>query len=186
VTEISHPAIQRMIDVASRKGMALDMRVLSSSTRTTQEIALAVDAEVGQMVETVVFVARRPDGQVAPIVCLVSGRNEIDLALLAAVTGEVAIRPASAREVREMAGFSAGSVPPFGHGRDVRVLMDQDLCQYEWVWASAGTEGAVFRVQPRTLRMLANAVVAPLAAASWMTSPAMVEPRLQFEAGSGA
>jgi prolyl-tRNA editing enzyme YbaK/EbsC (Cys-tRNA(Pro) deacylase) len=52
----------------------------------------------------------------------------------------------------------------------VRVLMDQDLCAYQWIWAAAGTESAVFRVAPRTLRMLSNAVVAPVATASWMTA----------------
>jgi hypothetical protein len=66
--------------------------------------------------------------------------------------------------------------------------MDQDLCQYEWVWAAAGTDSAVFRVAPRTLRMLSNAVVAPFAGESWMrvVAASQIEPRLQFEAGAGA
>ena len=63
--------------------------------------------------------------------------------------------------------------------------MDQDLCQYQWVWASAGKDSTVFRVPPRTLQMLANAVVTPLAVAPWMQAQA-AEPRLQFETGSGA
>ena len=48
--------------------------------------------------------------------------------------------------------------------------MDQDLCAYQWIWAAAGTDSAIFRVTPRTLRMLSNAVVAPVATASWMTA----------------
>jgi prolyl-tRNA editing enzyme YbaK/EbsC (Cys-tRNA(Pro) deacylase) len=187
VADLSHPAIQRVVDVASRKGVALDIRVFSGSTRTAQETALTVDAEVGQIVNSLVFVAPRPEGRLASFVCLFSGRNQVDLPLLAAVTGEVAIRQATAREARDLTGYAVGAIPPFGHGRDVRILMDQDLCGYQWIWASAGTDGAVFRVGPKTLRILANAIVAPLAAASWMTTPApAAEPRLQFEAGSGA
>jgi hypothetical protein len=65
--------------------------------------------------------------------------------------------------------------------------MDQDLCQYQWIWAAAGSDTAVFKVAPRTLRMLSNAVVAPVAAAPWMSAPvAGIEPRLGFEAGAGA
>jgi hypothetical protein len=66
--------------------------------------------------------------------------------------------------------------------------MDPDLCQYQWVWAAAGTDQAVFRVAPRTLQMLSNAVVAPFAQAPWSrpAAPASIEPRLQFEAGAGA
>ncbi|HEX7431549.1 MAG TPA: YbaK/EbsC family protein [Candidatus Limnocylindrales bacterium] len=187
MTDLSHPAIQRVIEVAARKGVALDIRVFRSSTYTAEETAVTVEAEVGQIVKSLVFVAPRPEGRLVPIICLVSGRNQVDLPLLAAVAGEFSIRQATVRQARELTGFSVGGIPPFGHGREVRILMDQDLCQYQWVWASAGVDNTVFRVPPRTLQMLANAVVTPLAVAPWMQSSNLAaEPRLQFEAGSGA
>jgi prolyl-tRNA editing enzyme YbaK/EbsC (Cys-tRNA(Pro) deacylase) len=188
VTDLSHPAIKRVVEVASRKGVALDIRLVPDSTHTPEEIAAAVDGELGQIVKSLVFVAPRPDGRLVPVVCLVSGRDQVDVGLLAAVTGEFAIRGATAREARDLTGYSVGGIPPFGHSRDVRILMDQDLCRYEWVWAAAGTDSAVFRVAPKTLRMLSNAVVAPVAAASWTRTAAasQVEPRLGFEAGTGA
>jgi prolyl-tRNA editing enzyme YbaK/EbsC (Cys-tRNA(Pro) deacylase) len=165
--------------------MALDIRLLPESTHTAEEAAAVVDAEIGQIVKSIVFVAPRPEGRLLPIVVLVSGRNKVDLALLAAVTGEVALRVATAREVRELTGYSIGGIPPFGHGKDVRILMDQDLAQYQWIWAAAGTDTAVFRVAPRTLRMLSNAIVVPVADDSWFRGAAtsQPEPRLQFEVG---
>lgn len=187
MTDLSHPAIQRVVEVAARKGVALDIRVFASSTYTAEETAATVDADIGQVVKSLVFVSPRPEGRLIPIICLVSGRNQVDLQLLAAVAGEVSIRQATVHQARELTGFAVGGIPPFGHGREVRILMDQDLCQYQWVWASAGTDSAVLRVPPRTLQMLANAVVTPLAVAPWMQHPSVVaERRLQFEAGSGA
>ncbi len=188
MSDLSHPAIQRVVEVASRKGVTLDIRVFGDSTHTAEEAAATVGAELGQIVKSLVFVAPRLDGRLAPIVCLVSGRNRVDLHLLAAVTGESAVRRATAGEVRELTGFTIGGVPPFGHGRSVRIVMDQDLGVYEWVWAAAGTDTAVFRVSPGTLRMLANAVVAPIAEAEWIhpARAAVIERRLQFEAGSQA
>jgi prolyl-tRNA editing enzyme YbaK/EbsC (Cys-tRNA(Pro) deacylase) len=185
MTDLSHPGIQRVIEVASRKGVALDIRLMPETTHTAEEAAAVVDAELGQIVKSVVFVAPRPEGKLLLIVCLVSGRNRVDLALLGAVTGEVALRAASAREVRELTGYSIGGIPPFGHGRDVRILMDQDLAGYQWIWAAAGTDTAVFKVAPRTLRMLSNAVVAPLAATSWINTVVapQLESTLQFEVG---
>jgi prolyl-tRNA editing enzyme YbaK/EbsC (Cys-tRNA(Pro) deacylase) len=160
---------------------------MPDSTHSAEDAAAAVGAGLGQIVKSLVFVAPRPEGRLAAIVCLVSGRNQVDLSLLAAVTGEFAIRRATAREARDLTGYSIGGIPPFGHGRDVRILMDQDLCQYQWVWAAAGTDTAVFRVEPRVLRMLSNAIVSPLAEPAWVpAAPAQLEPRLQFEAGSGA
>ncbi len=164
------PVIQKVVEVASRKGVALDIRPMPRSAHTAEEAAAALDAELGQMVKALVFVAPRPEGRPVPIVCLVSARNQVDLALLAAVTGEVALRAASAGEVRELTGYSIDAIAPFGHGREVRILMDQDLCAYQWIWAAAGTDSAIIRVTPRTLRMLSNAVVAPVSAAGWMTA----------------
>jgi hypothetical protein len=40
--------------------------------------------------------------------------------------------------------------------------MDPDLGRFEVVWAAAGTSTAVFPVPPGTLRILANAMVAPI------------------------
>lgn len=188
MTDLLHPAIQRVVDVASRKGVALDIRLMPATTHTAAEAAAALDAELGQIVKSLVFVAPRPDGRLVPVVCLVSGDNRVDPALLAAITGEFAIRRASAREARDLTGYSMGGIPPFGHGREVRVLMDQELCAYQWVWAAAGTETAAFRVAPRTLRMLSNAFVAPLVEASWARAGVSsgIERRLGFEAGTGA
>jgi hypothetical protein len=40
--------------------------------------------------------------------------------------------------------------------------MDPDLGRFQIVWAAAGTGTAVFPVPPATLRILANATVAPI------------------------
>jgi len=188
VAELSHPAIKRVVDAAARKGITLDIHLMPESTHTAAEAAAAVEADLGQIVKSLVFVAPRPEGRLAMIICLVSGRNQADIDLLNAVTGEVAIRRATAREARELTGFSIGGIPPLGYGRDVRILMDPDLCQYQWIWAAAGTDTAVFEVAPRVLQMLSNAVVAPFSQAPWSraASAPAIEPRLQFETGAGA
>ncbi|MGD0123390.1 MAG: YbaK/EbsC family protein [Candidatus Limnocylindrales bacterium] len=186
MTDISHPAIQRLVDIASRKGVTLDIRLMPDSTPTVEAAAAAVDADLGQIVKSLVFVADRPHGRLAPVVCLVSGRNQVDTALVAAVAGEVSVRAATAQETRDLTGYSIGEVPPFGHGRDVQVLMDRGLCDRQWVWAAAGTQAALFRVGPRTLRMLSNAVVAPLAEVPWIHAAGQFAPRLLLETGAGA
>lgn len=161
--EPPYPAsIQRVVDAAARKGVTLDVRQFNESTHTAGEAAGAVDAELGQIVKSLVFVAPAEAGALEPIVCLVSGPNRVDLARLAAVIGEQDIRRASANEARELTGFTIGGIPPFGHLRPLRVVMDPDLGRFPVVWAAAGTPTAVFPVPPATLRMLSNAHVAPI------------------------
>lgn len=157
-----HPAIQRVLDAAARKGVALDITVFEESTHTAAEAAAAVGAELGQIVKSLVFVAPHEDGTLEAIVCLVSGPNRVDLARLAAVTGEPDIRRATAREANELTGFVIGGIPPIGHVRPLRVIMDPDLGRYQTVWAAAGLPTAVFPVPPATLFSLANAMAAPI------------------------
>jgi prolyl-tRNA editing enzyme YbaK/EbsC (Cys-tRNA(Pro) deacylase) len=188
MTDLSHPAIRRVIDVASRKGVALEVTVLARSNCTAEELAVTVGADLGQIVRSIVFVAPRADDRLLPILCLVSGRNRVDAGRLAAVTGEPEIRRATARETRELTGYSAGSVPPVGNGQGMRVVMDSDLGRYPVVWAAAGTHSAVFAVPPGALRALSNAVVAPISGepALHMGRPAAIDAGLHYGSGSAA
>jgi prolyl-tRNA editing enzyme YbaK/EbsC (Cys-tRNA(Pro) deacylase) len=155
------PAIQRVLDAAVRKGVTIEVTRFEESTHTAAEAAAAVGAELGQIVKSLVFVVPTEDGPEA-LLCLVSGPNRVDLARLAAVAGDSDIRRATAREAHELTGFSIGGIPPIGHTRPVRAIMDPDLGRYPVVWAAAGLPTAVFPVPPGTLRMLANATVAPI------------------------
>ena len=160
--ETTEPAgIQKVREAAARKGVELDVRIFDESTHTAADAAATVDAELGQIVKSLVFVAPAEDGTLEPIICLVSGPNRVDLARLALVTGERDIRRATAREAQELTGFVIGGIPPFGHVRSIRTVMDPDLGRFQIVWAAAGTPTAVFPVPPGTLRILANAMVAP-------------------------
>ena len=185
---MSHPAVQRVVDAALRKGVRLEIAVFQAPTRTAEQAAAAAGVRLDQIVKSLVFVAPRPDGRLAPIVCLVSGCNSVDVARLAAVTGELSIRRATAREAHELTGFPVGGIPPFGHGRPARVVMDPDLCPFQVVWAAAGIDGAIFPVSPAALRILANAVVAPFAKEPNLSarSAAALDSGLMFEAGGSA
>ena len=54
---IDHPAVQRVLDAAERKGVDLDVVTFDESTHTAEEAALAVGGELGQIVKSLVFVA---------------------------------------------------------------------------------------------------------------------------------
>jgi hypothetical protein len=66
--------------------------------------------------------------------------------------------------------------------------MDPDLCPFQVVWAAAGIDGAIFAVAPAALRILSNAVVAPLAKETGLrgASAMAMDSGLLFEAGGSA
>jgi Cys-tRNA(Pro) deacylase len=163
VTEsLDHPAVRRVIESAARRGVELQIQFFPASTHTAVQAARAVGASLGQIVKSLVFVTTRDDGDREPIVCLISGPNRVDLARLAAVVGRSDVRQASAKEANELTGFVIGGIPPFGHERRLRVVMDPDLGRFTTVWAAAGLPNAVFEISPASLRVLADAQVAPI------------------------
>jgi prolyl-tRNA editing enzyme YbaK/EbsC (Cys-tRNA(Pro) deacylase) len=171
------PAARRVVAAAARKGVDLRITLLARTSHTAEDAARALGVELGQIVKTVVFVASSEEGGREPVLCLVAGMNRVDVARLAAVVGEPSIRRTTAREARELTGFAIGGIPPIGHGRPGRAVMDPDLGRFRIVWAAAGVDRAVFPVPPATLRALSNAVVAPIAEdRAPCTSPTAVAP----------
>ena len=143
--------------------MTLEVVAFPETTHTAADAARVVGAEIRAIVKSLVFVVAGDDGELEPIVCLVSGADRVDLERLAAVLGRRDVRRATAREADELTGFTIGGIPPFGHDRRTRVVMDPDLGRFETVWAAAGLPTAVFPIEPAVLRMLADAHVAPIA-----------------------
>jgi prolyl-tRNA editing enzyme YbaK/EbsC (Cys-tRNA(Pro) deacylase) len=161
---VEHPSVVRVVEAAARKGVTLDIHTFSESTHTAAEAAAAVGTDVERIVKSLVFVAGGADAEPRTYVCLIAGPDRVDVARLAIVVGEPDIRRATAREARDLTGFVIGGIPPLGHARQAKVVMDPALDRHEIVWAAAGLPNAVFPVPPATLRALANATVAPLAA----------------------
>ena len=117
------------------------MHELADSTRTAAEAAAAVGVDVGQIVKSLVFA----DGD-GPLLVLCAGDRRVDTARLGAE-----VRAAKADEVREATGFSIGGVPPLGHDRPLRTVVDASLRRFETVWCAAGTPHAVFPVATEAL-----------------------------------
>jgi Cys-tRNA(Pro) deacylase len=161
-TALEHPAIARVLDVAARKGVTLEVTAFPETTHTAADAARVVGAEIAQIVKSLVFVVAGEDGELEPIVCLVSGANRVDMERLAAVVGRRDVRRATAREADELTGFTIGGIPPFGHASPLATYVDADLLQYDVVWAAAGTPFAVFSVTPKALARAVQGRVVPV------------------------
>jgi len=138
---VLHPTAQKVQDRLKELGLEVEVRELADSTRTAQEAADAVGAEVGQIVKSLVFV--EADG---PLLCLCAGDRRVDVAKL----GED-VRQARGSEVREATGFAIGGVPPLGHDLPVRTVVDESLRRFQTVWCAGGTPHAVFPVETEAL-----------------------------------
>jgi prolyl-tRNA editing enzyme YbaK/EbsC (Cys-tRNA(Pro) deacylase) len=147
---------QKVQDALNELGLSLQVVELPASTRTAVEAALAVGCQVGQIVKSLVFKAKRSE---TPILLIASGANRVDEKKIEALIGEP-LGKADADFVRQRTGFAIGGVPPLGHLEALLTYIDADLFQYDTVWAAAGTPNAVFQLDPRDLpRMTGGQVV---------------------------
>ena len=86
---------------------------------------------------------------------LVSGSNRVNEKSIEALIDEP-LGKADAEFVRQHTGFAIGGVPPVGLLEEIQTFIDQDLLQYEDLWAAAGTPHAVFRLAPKDLVKIVN------------------------------
>jgi prolyl-tRNA editing enzyme YbaK/EbsC (Cys-tRNA(Pro) deacylase) len=134
-----HPNVVRVQDALLAAGAKGSVRMLDESARTAAEAAAALGVEVGQITNSLVFVA---DGE--PLLVLTSGRHRVDTSKVAELVGVTKVSRADADFVREHAGVAIGGVSPVGHPRPLRTLVDVALNDYDVVWAAAGHTHAVF------------------------------------------
>jgi prolyl-tRNA editing enzyme YbaK/EbsC (Cys-tRNA(Pro) deacylase) len=136
-----HPTAERFQARLRELGLDTEVRELADSTRTAQEAADAIGVQVGQIVKSLVFVDHE-----SPLLCLCAGDRRVDTEKLG-----VGVRQAKGGEVREATGFAIGGVPPLGHDRPVRTVVDASLRRFETVWCAGGTPNAVFPVPTEAL-----------------------------------
>lgn len=140
-----HPNVQAVQDAlesagaTDASGRSCQVRMLPDAVHTAIAAAAALNAEVGQIVKSLVFDA---DGE--PLLVLTSGAHQVNTAKVAAAVEATAVRRATPEFVREHTGQPIGGVAPLGHPKPIRTLVDTALGEYDEVWAAGGVPRAVF------------------------------------------
>lgn len=111
--------------------------------------------EVAQIAKSIIFRLKSTN---EPLLVVASGINRINEKLIAQQL-EDKLGKADADFVRETTGFVIGGVPPLGHMKPIRTLIDEDLFQYETIWAAAGHPKVVFQLTPDELESMTKGQV---------------------------
>jgi len=128
-------------------GYELNVVELPNSTRTAQEAANAIGCTVSQIAKSLIFKGQTSQN---PILIIASGTNRVNEKAIKKYVGEE-LEKADADFVSEHTGFVIGGVPPVGHKTPIATYIDEDLMQYDEIWAAAGTPNAVFKLTPQIL-----------------------------------
>lgn len=132
---------KRVEEYLASRNVACEIFRFPKSTRTAKEAAVAIGCTVSQIAKSIVF---RGGESGEPILVVASGTNRVSEQKVAAIVGE-SLQRADADFVREQTGFAIGGVPPAGHRKPIRTVLDLDLAEHEEIWAAAGAPNAVFK-----------------------------------------
>lgn len=153
-----NPSAEKVYQALLARGFDYTIIEFQESTRTAQEAADRVGCELGQIVKSLIFKGTESG---KPIIVLTSGANRVDEKRISNYAREPIVR-ADPDFVRTVTGFAIGGVPPLGHAQKIETYIDEDLLEYETIWAAAGTPNAVFELPSTNLQKMTGGRIAPV------------------------
>lgn len=155
MTKPLSPSSQKVQDVLNALGYSFTVIESEIPTKTAQQAAEFAGCQLGQIVKSLIF---RGTESGKPILVLTSGANRVDESRISGYSGEP-IGRADPDFVRAVTGFAIGGVPPVGHLQPLETYLDEDLMQYETIWAAAGTPNSLFELTPAALKEMTGGKV---------------------------
>ncbi|MBS0288595.1 MAG: YbaK/EbsC family protein [Proteobacteria bacterium] len=140
----------RVQDALQKKGLKFEIIEFSQSTRTANEAAAAIGCKIAQIIKSLLF---RTCETNQPILILVSGKNRVNEQKIETLVGEKIVK-ADADFTREITSFAIGGIPPLDNDKIKTIFIDQDLFDFEVLWAAAGTPYTVFSVSSNEIQKL--------------------------------
>jgi len=141
---------EKVQNALAKLGYAYEVIEAAESTRTAEEAAARVGCSVGQIVKSLIFKGKKSG---KAILILTSGANRVDVKRIVAHTQEK-IGRADPDFVRERTGFAIGGIPPLGHTHPIETYVDEDLLNFDEIWAAAGTPKALFKMPASELEKI--------------------------------
>ena len=127
----------------------LSVIVLEHTARTANDAASALGCEVGAIVKSLLFKTGENY-----VLCLVSGDKKCSLNKLKKILNEKDVSMASPEDVKRVTGYTIGGVSPTGHLIDIDTYIDENLKNFNSIFAAAGHPNAVFEIDFENLKAL--------------------------------
>ncbi len=115
---------------------------------TVSDASIAVGAPEEEILKSILLRVNRGEYFV---LALMSGVNRVDTKKIKKILGASHISFANPEECSKWSGFRPGGVPPVGYPEQPNSFLDEDLFNYDEVWAAAGTDHAFFPISPQEL-----------------------------------
>ena len=138
---LNNEPVKRVSEFIKKFDPSLQILVLNSTARTAKDAANSLKCEVGAIVKSLLF-----KGENTFLICLIAGDRRCALNKLKKFLNMKDVSMANAEEVKEITGFSIGGVSPVAHSSNLKILIDNSLNRFPFVFAAAGHPNCVFKI----------------------------------------
>jgi Cys-tRNA(Pro) deacylase len=108
--------------------------------KTSISAARAMKCSLGQIAKNILLI-----GEKSRVLVITSGDKRVDLMKISRILGEK-FRLATPSEVVEETGYSVGGVPPFGHKKEIKTIIDNSIKRFSFVYTSGGSEDTLMKI----------------------------------------
>ena len=136
-----------------------EILILEAPTPTVEAAAQAMGVQPRQIVKSVLFTVH--DEGVLTISC---GDQLVERRVIASLFGisRKKVKLAPPEVVLKLTGYAVGAVPPFGHRRQLRTLLDPRVLAFDEIFAGGGTHHALVRLNPQDILKITQAEIIDL------------------------
>lgn len=103
---------------------------------------------LGQPIERVYKTIVLRGNKTGPIVCVVSGNNEVDLKKAAKVSGNKSVEPLPLKELLPTTGYIRGGCTALGMKKKFPTYVSEEMTGHETIYVSAGVRGMQIELAP--------------------------------------
>ncbi len=150
---------QDLTDFINAHTIAAEIVPLAMETPTVPAAAAALGINTDQIVKSILFLL---NGE--PLLVIANGTARVDYKKLADYLGvsRRRVKLATAEQVLDIAGFMVGTVPPFGHKRPFRTVVETAVYDQTTVYGGGGDIHALLRVSTIELKRVVGEETAVL------------------------
>jgi len=140
------------------EGVPHEIVHLPALSTTARRAADLLGVRLPEVVKSLLFAT-----DAGPVVCLVPGDAQVDVAQVQEVLGCNGAVLAPPPDVVAITGFRPGALPPCGLATDLPVLVDPAVFEEPVVYCGGGTTTTMLKIRSEDLRRVLDARVAAIA-----------------------
>jgi len=151
---LDYPGEKKVLEALRTAGFKPAVSRFARGTETAEASAREIGVHVSRIIKSMVV-----SGDGKPVLVLLPGDRRADLKAVAKFVGARKVRLAFPEQVADWTGFPVGAVPPVGHVKPLRVLLDENIPVDGDIYPAAGEKNNAFKTTFRDLLDMTNGTV---------------------------